>query len=116
MTSDTDIDSATLSASGRYLVLAAAFLGWMFAGVQMGIMPLATGPATAEFARQGHFSHDSQSRPSLWGRLWPASGDKASPIGGDELARIRKVQTSQWFAWYNAAFLFGAATGGLIFG
>jgi MFS family permease len=88
----------------------------MFAGVQMGIMPLATGPATAEFARAGHFSHDSQSRPSLWARLWPGRGETTSPIAGDELARIRKVQTSQWFAWYNAAFLFGAATGGLIFG
>src|SRR5688572_5555591 len=101
MTIDSAADPAplTLSANGRYLVLAAAFLGWMFAGVQMGIMPLATGPATAEFARSGHFTLDSVDPPTLWERLWPEPAASEHVLSGDELARIRKVQTSQWFAW-----------------
>jgi MFS family permease len=106
----------TLSAGGRYLVLAAAFLGWMFAGVQMGMMPLATGPATTEFARQGHFSVDPQQPRTLGERLWPIGRPSGNAPAESEVEQIRKLQTSQWFAWYNAAFLFGAATGGFVFG
>jgi MFS family permease len=116
MTADITLQPPAMSAAGRYLVLAAAFLGWMFAGVQMGIMPLATGPATGEFARQGCFSFASDNPPTLWERLWPARAASGKLLPDHELAQIRKLQTSQWFAWYNAAFLFGAATGGLIFG
>ena len=72
-----------LSARQRYVILAAAFLGWMFAGVQMGIMPLAAGPATRDFARSGQ-------------------------------AYVSDIP--QWYARYGAAFLFGAAAGGLVFG
>src|SRR5262245_3547496 len=55
-----------LTASGRYLILAAAFLGWMFSGVQMTLMNLATGAATTEFARAGTLG----ASPALsWQRL-----------------------------------------------
>ena len=36
------------SASGRWLVLAAAFLGWMFDGLEMGIFPVVARPALQE--------------------------------------------------------------------
>ena len=35
------LEVAQLSKTGRYLVLGAAFLGWMFAGVQMAVTSLA---------------------------------------------------------------------------
>lgn len=108
------LEPAPMSPTGRYLILAAAFLGWMFAGVQMGIMPLAAGPATIEFAREGRFTFSTADPPPFWQRLWPSAASRIP--SEEEVASIRKLQTSQWFAWYNAAFLFGAATGGLIFG
>ena len=42
-----------LSKTSRYVILIAAFLGWMLSGVQMTIMNLASSPATEEFARSG---------------------------------------------------------------
>lgn len=37
--------SSTQTAGGKWLVLAAAFLGWMFDGLEMGVFPLAARPA-----------------------------------------------------------------------
>jgi SHS family sialic acid transporter-like MFS transporter len=42
-------DSATISAEkGKWMVLIAAFLGWMFDGFEMGLFPLIGGPALKE--------------------------------------------------------------------
>jgi len=40
--------AAPLSTAGRYLVLVTAFLGWTFAGVQMGLTSLAVRPAVID--------------------------------------------------------------------
>ena len=79
-----------LSASSRYLVLVAAFLGWMFAGVQMSITPLVN-------------------RSAVVGLMWPEQSTQNLSSTQDNLV-------ARWFAWNNAGFLLGAATGGLIFG
>src|SRR5688500_17885249 len=43
-------DSADVAAagSGKWMVLLAAFLGWMFDGFEMGLFPLIGGPALAD--------------------------------------------------------------------
>jgi SHS family sialic acid transporter-like MFS transporter len=80
-----------LSRVGRWLVLAVAFLGWLFAGVQMSITPLVSNSATADFL--------------------------AGPqVGTAERTATPKPVLTRWFARYNATFLFGAAAGGLLFG
>jgi MFS family permease len=106
-----DASSSLLDRQGRYLVLAAAFLGWMFAGVQMGIMPLCTGPATRDFARRGIVTSDALD----WGNLLRFA-PRESRIGDSTVAAIAKIAIPKWYAWYSAAFLFGAASGGLVFG
>lgn len=78
-----------LSARYRFTVLIAAFLGWMFAGLQIALFVLIH-------------------RPAMISLLTTGSPSDSSPI--DE-----KIIT-QWFAWYQAAFLLGAACGGWIFG
>lgn len=65
----------------QWFVLIAAFLGWMFDGLEMGLFPLAARPALRDLL---HF---------------PAE----SVIG-------------EWYSYMVAAFLLGAALGGLIFG
>ncbi|HTI52421.1 MAG TPA: MFS transporter, partial [Planctomycetaceae bacterium] len=105
---------AGLTATGRYLILAAAFLGWMFSGVQLTLMNLATGSATTEFVRAGTL--DSQHDLS-WARLSPAfERPPVSTRTDDEIKKTAKEETPRWFARYNSAFLLGAACGGLVFG
>ncbi len=72
----------SLSAAGCTLVLATAFLGWMFAGMQMSITSLVMHNAAKS--------------------LLSDSADKAD--------------VGQWFGFLVCAFLFGAATGGYVFG
>jgi MFS family permease len=66
----------------QYIVLAAAFAAWMFAGAAISLFILI-------------------SRQIILGLL-----------GHD----IPESVVTQWIAWYQAAFLFGAAAGGWVFG
>lgn len=66
---------------GKWTALAAALLGWMFDGLEMGLFPLVARPALRDLL-----------------------GD----VGDDAIGR--------WFAVATAAFLVGAATGGVLFG
>ena len=68
---------------GHWMVLIAAFLGWMFDGFEMGLFPVVARPALITFA--------------------PAGQNVDIFVGN-------------WMGWITAAFLLGAAAGGLIFG
>lgn len=75
-----------LSTRQRWLVLVVAFLAWMFAGMEISLFVLI-------------------SRPAIIDILGPRY----------ESGQIEQV-AAQWFAWYQAAFLLGAAAGGWVFG
>ena len=68
-----------------YSVLIAAFLGWMFDGLEMGLFPLIARPAL----QQMQMAHGLTASDAFVG---------------------------QWMAYATAAFLIGAALGGVIFG
>ncbi|HYF01466.1 MAG TPA: MFS transporter, partial [Planctomycetota bacterium] len=74
------------SAKGKWMALLAAFLGWMFDGLEMGLFPLAGRPALREM---------------LAPDFAPAQLEKA---------------VGDWFGWIIAVFLVGAAAGGILFG
>ena len=76
------------TARARYLTLAAAFLGWMFDGMEMGIFPLVAAPALEVMAA--------------------AKGIVAAP----EITGFKQM----WMGTVTALFLLGAAAGGLVFG
>jgi len=67
---------------GRAIILAAGFLAWMFAGLEIALFVLAHRQMSLEL-------------------LGPSTPE---PV------------IAEWFAWYQAAFLLGAATGGWFFG
>ena len=81
-----------LSMWQKSTVLVAAFLGWMFAGLQIALFVLIH-------------------RPAMISLLTTPVAD-----GGTAAVAIDEQMVTQWFAWYQAAFLLGAASGGWIFG
>jgi len=103
-----------ITATGRYIILIAAFLGWMFSGFQMAVMTLTARSATTEFLRSGQLSA-SQMLSVERLLVAPKFSVGTNPPVSDE-AETLKATVPRWFSWYNAAFLFGAACGGLVFG
>src|SRR5262245_21567159 len=108
------MSTTEITAAGRYIILAAAFLGWMFSGFQMAVMTLASRSATTEFLRRGEVS---ATEPFDLRRLLasPTRPPKALPVVADEKQALDKI-AAKWLSWYNALFLLGAASGGLFFG
>lgn len=109
----------TLSAAGRYLMLVVAFLGWLFCGFHMQITQL-TGQAAAidllaqtgqiDAARYHAFNKRDQQQKK--------AKTVASALSADDAGRLTewRGEIGRWFAWFQCAFLFGAASGGLVFG
>lgn len=106
---------AGLSAESRYLILAAAFLGWMFSGVQMTITSLAAGSATQDFLVRGHLDPENDLVPANL-LVFTAKRETASPRSDAWVKQAMARQRPKWYARYNCAFLLGAALGGLVFG
>jgi MFS transporter, SHS family, sialic acid transporter len=80
-TSGSGLQSGVRLTSGQWLVLLAAFLGWLFDGYEIGLFPVIA-------------------RPALKSLLGAVGDDKVGP----------------WMGTITAAFLIGAALGGLVFG
>jgi MFS family permease len=104
-----------LTLIGRCSILAVAFLGWLFAGVHMSITQLTGQPAAIDLLnRTGdlegtHFQALLRSAPTM---------EKEAELSAEDQSLIRqwKPMVARWFAWFQCAFLFGAAAGGLGFG
>ena len=89
---------ATSGARGRWLVLIAAFLGWMFDGLEMGIFPLVARPALQDMM-QGASGGDQF--VGLWmGRITAlflvgaACGGLTFGWLGDRIGRVRSMSLS----------------------
>ncbi|MCA9078347.1 MAG: MFS transporter [Planctomycetaceae bacterium] len=89
----------SLSRNGRLLILITAFLGWMGAGIEMSLMVPTTRPAIQDFTAR-----------SL------AESESAESIDPEEMRTRIETSADQWLSWFIAAFLLGAALGGLVFG
>lgn len=72
---------SALTRAQRYGVLGAAFLAWMFAGLEISLFILIHRQMTSEL-----------------------------------LGASTEMDVTRWFAWFQCAFLFGAAAGGWLFG
>ena len=105
----------SISRTGRWLALIAAFLGWYFAGMLMSTQQLAMRPAAIDLlSRTGvieRASFDALSKRA-------ADKTKQHPLSPAEQTQLTSWQgnTQRWFAFFQTAFLCGAAAGGLLFG
>ncbi len=91
-----------VSSRGRNLALLAALLGWMFDGMEMGLFPLVGKDALTELLHV----------PERVEALSAVAGSMAGAVLQKQLA----AEVDKWFSIVLAAFLVGAATGGVLFG
>jgi MFS family permease len=89
--------------AGQWLALLAALLGWMFDGFEQGVFPLVSRPALVELL--GLQDLDSQAKD----RKLPEEVRQQARDAVDGPVR-------HWNAVMSAAYLLGAAAGGLAFG
>lgn len=105
----------SISRTGRWLTLIAAFLGWYFAGMLMSTSQLASRPAAIDL-----LSRIGVIERVPFDALSQRETDKTQqqPLSPDEQTQLKSWQgsTQRWFAFFQTAFLCGAAAGGLIFG
>jgi MFS transporter, SHS family, sialic acid transporter len=111
--------AAPLSTAGRWRILVVAFLGWLCAGMYMSITQL-TGQAAAINLLERVGSLDAARFQVLNKEVQAKDATRSLPQRLSESDRAQIVQwkglVGRWFAWYQCAFLFGAAAGGLCFG
>jgi SHS family sialic acid transporter-like MFS transporter len=108
---------APLSRAARLTVLAVAFLGWLGAGVHMSITQQTGRAASIDLlGRTGEI--DAARFQALSQQEELAKKGQAEKLSEGDAARLEEWKTpvGRWFAWNQCAFLFGAATGGLLFG
>lgn len=106
---NTKNELSVLGRKGRWLVLMAAFLGWMFAGWEMSILPLSARSATIGLL---------QEHPETQEWVTSAQSSQDTSASAEAAADIKRLDAAvgKWFFRYIAAFLFGAALGGWVFG
>jgi MFS family permease len=91
--------------AAAWLALAAALLGWMFDGFEMGAFPLVARPALLDVLGLGA-TDDAR-----------LAADKTADKAARDAAKDRlDAQVGPWKGIIDAAFLIGAACGGWIFG
>ena len=99
----------SLSRGAQIGILVAAFLGWFFGGMQILLTNLGMRAASLDLmGRRGMLDYAA----------FVDLNQRASELAGAELAQLNAWNTmaSQWYAWFQCAFLFGAAAGGYLFG
>src|SRR5262245_25369431 len=102
----------SLTTTGRLLVLVTAFAGWLFAGLHLGTTSLAMQSAAIDLlGRTGQLD-----RERYESALKQMAEKKDLPSEEQTYLQDSRTRVARWFAWYQCAFLFGAATGGLVFG
>ena len=94
--------TASVSSRGRNLALLAALLGWMFDGMEMGLFPLVGKDAVSELLRVPERIREAS--------LIPGSTEE------EAFKKVLQVEVDRWYGVVLAAFLVGAATGGVLFG
>ena len=101
------------STATRILILAVAILSWFFGGVQIAITNLAMRPAAIDVMDRKGWIDRSQ-----FDELQAKASDQEAPLSDEETATLKSwnALAARWYAWFQCAFLFGAAAGGYLFG
>ncbi|MEQ9411499.1 MAG: MFS transporter [Fuerstiella sp.] len=114
---DNNAAGISLNLRGRLLVLTAGFLGWMFAGWEMSLLPLSARAVTIGMLQDDPAHQDwvAVARATLESPDGQTPDASSAEAAGQAAERLNGI-VGEWFARYIAAFLFGAALGGWVFG
>jgi MFS family permease len=110
---------ASLTAADRKLVLVTVFLGWLSAGVLMQITSLAMRSAAIDLlSRVGRIDRSQFDALNETMRDAPRGAKPEDVLPGTDAKQLNlwRAAAQKWFAYYQCAFLFGAASGGFVFG
>ena len=100
--------SDSLSRRAQIGVTLAAFSAWFFGGMQILLTNIGMRAASLDLmGRQGMLDFG----------FFTDLNRRAGELVGSELAQLNawNAMASQWYAWFQCAFLFGAAVGGYLF-
>ena len=108
---DRPLQQSTLTATQKNLILLVAFLSWFFGGVQIAITNVAMRAASLDLL-------------NITGTIDLPEYDRLlaeqhqSPLEEADQRQLSdwNAAAAQWYAWFQSAFLFGAAVGGYLFG
>lgn len=106
-----------LNPKARIIILVVAFLGWFLGGMQIGITNLAMRPAALGLMHEaGQLDGERFSELSTIKK--EALKGATNPLGNEDAAMLDAWERAagNWFAYFQCAFLFGAAAGGWLFG
>jgi len=109
------VPPALLTTTGRYIILGVAFLGWFWAGMHMSTTQLTGQEAAIDLLTQS-----GQLNGARYQKLNKLAQSKETAAGMSQAEKEEliqgKVLIGRWYAWFQCAFLFGAAAGGYCFG
>ena len=106
--SEVEVRQNGLTPGARIAILVVAALGWFFGGMQIGITNVAMRDAALDLLNRQQ-ALDLAAYQSL------ATAEARTPEEQSQLDAWNGV-AGKWYAWYQCAFLFGAAIGGYVFG
>ncbi|MCE9607213.1 MAG: MFS transporter [Planctomycetia bacterium] len=110
----------SLSTAGRRIILIVALLGWMASGFHMAITQLIGQAAMIDLLEDCGELDAAQHR--AWAKQFGVDRKAQLNLDAATISPERKqfeagrARVAGWFAWFQASLLFGAATGGLLFG
>ena len=106
-----------LTQTGRYIIIFAAFLGWFFGGMHLGITSLSMGSAAKDLLRgTEQFEVTAGDQAAAQKQVQEAGEGDLQVLAQAEADKRLGTASSKWFGYYVCALLFGGALGGLIFG
>ena len=106
-----------LTQTGRYIIIIAAFLGWFFGGMHLGITSLSMGSAAKDLLRgTEQFEVTAGDQAAAQKQVQEAGEGDLQVLAQAEADKRLGAASSKWFGYYVCALLFGGALGGLMFG
>src|SRR5687768_9278428 len=109
------VSPAPLTTTARYTILGVAFLGWFWAGMHMSTTQLTGQEAAIDLLTQaGQLDGERYQKLNKLAQSKETAA-KMSAVEKEEVIQ-GKVLVGRWYAWFQCAFLFGAAAGGYCFG
>ncbi|MEC8928122.1 MAG: MFS transporter [Verrucomicrobiota bacterium] len=109
--------ASSLSKSGKIAIIVAAFLGWFFAGMHLGITSLAMGSASKDLLKStGQYEEVVTNQNKSDANPTDTNQTSGSTPAQNDVEQRLKTDSSKWFGYYVCALLFGGALGGLVFG